>query len=152
MTGTHRQRNHALAHWIGKSGRSYQQVADEVCRLARQRRPPVNAAPDSSRISRWVSGEQPRGVMPDLLAEALTRLCGLSKPLDRASIGMDSVSPGQRGVQLPWHPDAVVKSVLDTTRSDLSSPHPDGTDLLTGSDLLDAVRPWLDQGPGEWLR
>ncbi|WP_239331277.1 hypothetical protein [Frankia sp. CiP3] len=149
MTGTPQQRNQALATWIGKSGRSYQQIADEVCRLARQRRPPVNAAPDSSRISRWVSGEQPRGVMPDLLAEALTGLCGLTYPLNRASIGMASASSGQSSGRLPWQPDAVIKAVLETTRSDLTSPNPEGTDLLTGPDLLDAVRPWLDQAPGE---
>lgn len=152
MAGTSQQRNQALVTWIGKSGRSYAQVAEEVCRLARRRRPPVNAAPDSSRISRWVSGEQPRGVMPDILAEALTGLCGLTYALSRADIGMaSSTSPAQGSAGLPWHPDAVIKAVLDMTRSDLTSPHPDpeGTELLTGPDLMDAVRPWLDQAPGE---
>jgi hypothetical protein len=152
VTGNPQQRNQALATWIARSGRSYAQVASEVCRLARQRRPPVNAAPDSSRISRWVSGEQPRGVIPDILAEALTGLCGLTYALGRADIGMaPATSPGQRGSRLPWHPDAVIKAILDMTRSDLTSPYPDpeGTELLTGPDLMDAVRPWLDQAPGE---
>jgi hypothetical protein len=151
VTGTPQQRNQALTTWISRSGRSYQQVADEVCRLARQHRPPLNAAPDSSRVSRWVSGEQPRGIMPDLIAEALTGLCGLACSLSRADIGMASTSPpGQRSHRLPWQPDTVIKAVLDMTRNDLISPQPDpeGTELLTGSDLLDAVRPWLVQAPG----
>ncbi|MGA2831073.1 MAG: hypothetical protein ABSF03_33735 [Streptosporangiaceae bacterium] len=148
MTGTP-QRNQALATWIGNSGRSYQQVADEVCRLACQHRPPLNAAPDSSRISRWVSGEQPRGIMPDLIAEALTGLCGLAYSLSRADIGMATTSPATGGSRLPWHPVAVIKAVLDMTRNDLTSPDPEGTELLIGPDLLDAVRPWLDQAPGE---
>jgi len=153
VTGTPQQRNQALATWIGKTGRSYAQVADEVCRIARQRRPIVNAAPDSSRISRWIAGEQPRGVIPDLLAEALTGLCGLTYALSRADIGMATSTspPGQGGSRVPWHPEAVIKAVLDMTRSDLTSTHPDpeGTELLTGPDLMDAVRPWLDQAPGE---
>jgi hypothetical protein len=150
VTGTP-QRNQALATWIGNSGRSYQQVADEVCRLACQHRPPLNAAPDSSRISRWVSGEQPRGIMPDLIAQALTGLCGLAYSLSRADIGMAPTSSGQGGSRLPWHPDAVIKAVLDMTRNDLISqqPDPNGTTLLTGDDLLDAVRPWLHQAPGD---
>jgi hypothetical protein len=150
VTGTPQQRNQALATWISKSGRSYQQVADEVCRLARQHRPPLNAAPDSSRVSRWVAGEQPRGIMPDLIAEALTGLCRLAYSLSRADIGMAPTSSGQGGSRLPWHPDAVIKAVLDMTRNDLISqqPDPEGT-LLTGDDLLDAVRPWLHQAPGD---
>ncbi len=149
MTGTPQQRNQALATWISKAGRSYQQVADEVCRLARQHRPPLNAAPDSSRVSRWVAGEQPRGIMPDLIADALTGLCRLAYSLSRADIGLATTSSGQGSSRLPWHPDAVIKAVLDMTRNDLTSqqPDPDGNALLTGDDLMEAVRPWLHQAP-----
>jgi hypothetical protein len=151
VAGTSQQRNQAFAAWISKSGRSYQQVADEICRLARQRRPPLNAAPDSSRISRWVSGEQPRGVMPDIIAEALTGLCGLTRSLSRADIGM-AVNSHDQGVRLPWSPDAVIKAVLQMTRSDLIGPDPGSAELLTGPHLMDAVRPWLDRDPAELPR
>jgi len=151
VTGTPQHRNQALATWIRKSGHSYQQVAGEICRLARQHRPPLNAAPDSSRVSRWVSGEQPRGMMPDLIAEALTGLCGLPYTLSRADIGMAPVKAGQ---PLPWQADAVIKAVLDMTRNDLigQPADPSETELLSGTGLLDAVRPWLHLEPGELPR
>jgi hypothetical protein len=151
VTGSPQHRNQALATWIRKSGRSYQQVADEICRIARQHRPPLNAAPDSSRVSRWVSGEQPRGIMPGLIAEALTGLCGLPYTLSRADIGMAPRRAGQGSQPLPWQPDAVIKAVLDMTRSDLVSQpaDPSGTELLSGPALLDAVRPWLHLEPAE---
>jgi hypothetical protein len=154
VSGSTQHRNQALVTWIRKSGRSYQQVADEICRLARHRRPPVNAAPDSSRVSRWVSGELPRGVIPDLIAEALTGLCGLPYTLSRADIGMAPTQAGQSGHPLPWQPDAVIKAVLDMTRNDLMSQpaDPSRTELLSGSGLLDAVRPWLHLEPGELPR
>jgi hypothetical protein len=151
VTGSPQQRNHALATWIKTSSRSYQQVAGTICRLARARTPPLNAAPDSSRVTRWVSGEQPRGIMPDLIAEALTELCDLPYSLSRADIGMTAAPQDQASQRLAWQPAAVIQAVLDVTRNDLMSQHggPPDVELLGGGGLLDAVRPWLHRAPGD---
>jgi hypothetical protein len=150
VTGS-QQRNHALATWITTSGHSYQQVADVIGALARARTPPLNAAPDSSRVSRWVSGEQPRGIMPDLIAEALTVLCDLPYSLSRADIGMSAATAERAGQQLPWQPSGIIQAVLDMTRTDLVSQpgEPPDVELLGGTRLLDAVRPWLHLAPGD---
>lgn len=151
MTGSQQQPNHALATWITTSCHSYQKVADVICRLARARTPPLNAAPDSSRISRWISGEQPRGIMPDLIAEALTELCGLPYSLSRADIGMSATTQDQGSQRLPWQPSAIIQAVLDMTRTDLVR-QPGETpevELLGGPELLHAVRPWLHLAPDE---
>jgi hypothetical protein len=139
------RRNTALARWISVSGASYQQLADVISDLARARK--INAAPDSSRVSRWVAGEHPRGQMPDLIAEALTRLCSLTYTLTRADIGLGTqVQHTPR--DLPWQAAALAQTVLDVTRNDLVNDHPDSTaTLLGGSELLDAVKPWLHRNP-----
>lgn len=143
MAGHRERRNTALATWIQTSGASYQQLADAICGIAGQRG--INAAPDSSRVSRWIAGEQPRGEMPDIVAEALTRLCDLPYTLSRADIGMGGTCASQTGKRLPWHSAAIIQTVLDVTRNDLMSDHHDANTvaLLSGPELLDAVRPWL---------
>jgi hypothetical protein len=96
-------------------------------------------------VPRWIKGETPRPPLPDLIAEALTRLCGPPTRLAAADIGM--TGPTSRGIAASWSPEAVVAAILTTTRSDAvtddSTLNPDAAGLLTGQPLLGAIQPWL---------
>lgn len=94
-------------------------------------------------------GERPRGQMPDLLAAALTRRCGRSRPLTREHIGLGRAA-ADHIQRLLWNTVALIGTIHAATRGDLMS-HPDDSaagPMLHGAALLDAVRPWLDHRSG----
>lgn len=69
------QPNAALAHWVSRSGASHQKITRTIRAVAVERGH-RDIAPDRSRVPRWIKGENPRPPLPDLIAEALNRLCG----------------------------------------------------------------------------
>ncbi|MGI5526784.1 transcriptional regulator [Streptomyces syringium] len=142
MTGPER-RNVSLEHWVHVSGATYETVAAEVIKVARAQGC-YSVQPDRSRVRRWITkGEHPRDPVPEFLAEALTRLCRLARPLTLADIGLrgrPTVGP-----TTSWKADAVVAAIIDTARSEALTDDsaPPTVPLLTGSQLMGAVQPWL---------
>ncbi|WP_338933192.1 transcriptional regulator [Streptomyces netropsis] len=142
MTGPER-RNASLEHWVRFSGAAYETVASEVIKVARARGY-QHVRPDRSRVRRWIiKGEHPRDPVPELLAEALTRLCHLARPLTLADIGLRGTLA--IGLTASWKANAVVAAIIDTVRSDTLTDDsaPPTVPLLTGSQLIGAVQPWL---------
>ncbi|MFH8789142.1 hypothetical protein [Streptomyces roseoverticillatus] len=142
MTGPER-RNVSLEHWARVSGATYEPVAAEVIKVARAHGY-HNVRPDRSRVRRWITkGEHPRGPVPEFLAEALKRLCHLTRPLTLADIGLRGTPA--IGPAASWKADAVVAVIIDTARSDTLTDDsaPPTVPLLTGSQLIGAVQPWL---------
>ncbi|MEU2514497.1 transcriptional regulator [Streptomyces syringium] len=142
MTGPER-RNASLEYWVSVSGATCERMANEVIKVARAHGC-YNVQPDRSRVRRWITkGEHPRDPVPEFLAEALTRLCHLARPLTLADIGLrgrPTVGP-----TTSWKADAVVAAIIDTARSDAVTDDsaPPTVPLLTGSQLMSAVQPWL---------
>ncbi|MBB5122862.1 transcriptional regulator [Streptomyces eurocidicus] len=142
MTGPDR-RNEALAHWVHVSRASYAKLATEVARTARAHGH-HDIRPDRSRVGKWIKkGEHPRDPVPELLAEALTHLCRLPRPLSPADIGLRG-RPAT-GPTASWKATAVVAAIIDTARSDAMTDEdaPPTVPLLTGSQLIGAIQPWL---------
>ncbi|WP_228978509.1 hypothetical protein [Streptomyces sp. DH12] len=135
--------NDSLAHWVRRSGASYNRIAKEINEVAADRgRHDIQT--DSSRVSRWINkGEQPRPPVPEYLALALSRLCHQPHQLTPADLGFSDSGPRRAGEG--WSARAVVAAILDTTRSDaVTDEHtPSHTRLLHGTDLVSAVQPWL---------
>ncbi|MFE5868796.1 hypothetical protein ACFQ6V_09100 [Streptomyces roseifaciens] len=136
-------RNEALAQWVRAAGVTYARLADEVICTARShgRR---DIQPDRSRVGRWINrGERPRDPVPLFLAETLTRLCKLPRPLTLVDIGLRGRLPG--GPTASWRADAVVAAIIDTARSDALTDEsaPPTVPLLKGPQLIGAVQPWL---------
>ena len=77
--------NGRLAELIGEAGISNAGLAHRVVELAVVRGVPAPRYNHAS-VARWLAGEQPRGIIPDLIAEILTGLTG--RPLTRPDIGM----------------------------------------------------------------
>ncbi|GAB3117751.1 hypothetical protein GCM10027160_28740 [Streptomyces calidiresistens] len=142
--GTGSRRNTALAHWVGAAQVSYGALAKEL-RAAAAVAGHHDVHPERSRITRWINdGEQPRPPVPELLAATLTRLCRLPRPLTPADLGFHG-KPRTPALSGGWQPQAVVASILTTTRSDAVTDDttPTTVPLLSGPDLLHAVQPWL---------
>lgn len=136
--------NDALAYWITATNASKRGLASELRHTAIQHgRPDVQ--PDASRITRWVNhGECPRPPVPEFLAATITRLCHLPRGLTPADLGLAD-GPPTTGPSGDWRPQAVVRAIIDTTRSDAvheDSP-PAATQMLSGTDLTKAVHPLL---------
>jgi hypothetical protein len=125
------------------SGASYGRIAKAVNELAADhgRR---DIQTDSSRVARWINkGERPRQPVPEYLAQAMTKLCGLPYGLTPADLGFSGGRPRRAGEG--WSARAVVAAILDTTRSDAVTDDrtPPRARLLRGAELVTAVQPWL---------
>lgn len=138
------RRNTLLAHWVSRAHVSYGRLATELARTAADHGH-RDIRPDRSRVARWITnGEQPRPPVPDLLAATLTRLCHLPRPLTPTDLGL-VLAPRSPTPTGSWHPQAVVASLLHTTRSDAMSDDatPVPARLLAGPELLRAAQGWL---------
>ncbi|MGW2370324.1 transcriptional regulator [Streptomyces sp. NPDC001667] len=143
MTGPARRRNVALAYWMDVADVTYEELAEEVTTTARSHGL-HNIQPDRSRVGKWIkNSEQPRRPTPALIAETLTRLCHLPRPLAPADLGLHS--PPGTGPTGSWKAEAVVAAIIDTARSDAVTDEtgPSTARMLTGSELISAVQPWL---------
>lgn len=102
---------------------------------------------DKTSVARWLRGQQPRGAVPSLIAEALGRKLG--RPVTVEEIGMadgKSLSTSV-GLQFPNTPAATVEVVTELWRSDVNR-----RDFLMGSSLAAAAlvapsRDWLITPP-----
>jgi hypothetical protein len=75
----------ALTYWFRISGYSKKGLAAAVTQKAHATGNP-HVRPDGSRVRRWLSGEQPRPPVPDLLAAVLSARLG--RPLTAADLGL----------------------------------------------------------------
>ncbi|MFI6986696.1 transcriptional regulator [Embleya sp. NPDC050154] len=131
--------------------RGWSPAASELCTHLdeRARSLGLNVVFDERTVRRWLSGDSrwPQRVHRVALEEIFGLPCthlGFAAPAD---------PPGPAPADTRWEADTVVTDVLETSRSDLMTDHhlepARQGPLLTGRELLESVRPWLDPTPGE---
>jgi transcriptional regulator with XRE-family HTH domain len=137
--------NEALLRWFRQAGWTQLELARAVGRLGRARG--HNVAPDSSRVRRWLEGEQPRHPVPELLAALFADRLG--RPFTPADLGLTAASPTRDHVS--WDHRALVTTLQDFTRSDLMIKRRDVLGatavLATGAVLEGRLAGWL--GPDD---
>ncbi|MFG3050793.1 hypothetical protein ACGFZP_07525 [Kitasatospora sp. NPDC048239] len=146
-----KQPNEKLSTWFARSGWSKGELARQVNRRARQ----IGAhhvSTDTSRVRRWLDGEQPREPIPKIMSELFSERFGSVVSIEdlglRAAIPVSTVGGG---VDLPWSAPQTVQLISDYSRSDLMLNRRGflGTSLAltAGAALIEPMQRWLAPGP-----
>ncbi len=142
-----KQPNEKLTTWFARSGWSKGELARQVNRRARQ----IGAhhvSTDTSRVRRWLDGEQPREPIPKIMSELFSERFGSVVSIEdlglRAAIPVSTVGGG---VDLPWSGPQTVQLISDYSRSDLMLNRRGflGTSLAltAGAALIEPMQRWL---------
>ncbi|MFK0195377.1 hypothetical protein [Kitasatospora sp. NPDC090308] len=146
-----KQPNEKLGSWFARSGWSKGELARQVNRRARQ----IGAhhvSTDTSRVRRWLDGEQPREPIPKIMSELFSERFGSVVSVEdlglRAVVQVTTVGSG---VDLPWSPQQTVQAISEYSRSDLMLNRRGflGTSLAltAGAALIEPMQRWLTPGP-----
>ncbi|MFD8597778.1 hypothetical protein ACFV1L_22510 [Kitasatospora sp. NPDC059646] len=146
-----KQPNEKLGSWFARSGWSKGELARQVNRRARQ----IGAhhvSTDTSRVRRWLDGEQPREPIPKIMSELFSERFGSVVSIEdlglRAAVPVTTVGGG---VDLPWSPQQTVQAISEYSRSDLMLNRRGflGTSLAltAGAALIEPMQRWLTPGP-----
>ncbi|MFI6985052.1 hypothetical protein ACIBSV_41575 [Embleya sp. NPDC050154] len=140
-----RQPNDRLAAWFARSGWSKGELARQVNRHARAMSAP-HVSTDTSRVRRWLDGEQPREPIPQILAELFTRRFGRVVSIDELGLREPDEPHGDFGVDLPWTFETVVEILGEYTRGDLLLGRQEfvgpALRLAAGRDLVEPLQRW----------
>ncbi|MFJ5233463.1 hypothetical protein ACIQBJ_26640 [Kitasatospora sp. NPDC088391] len=146
-----KQPNEKLGSWFARSGWSKGELARQVNRRARQ----IGAhhvSTDTSRVRRWLDGEQPREPIPKIMSELFSERFGSVVSIE--DLGLRAVVPVTTvgsGVDLPWSPQQTVQAISEYSRSDLMLNRRGflGTSLAltAGAALIEPMQRWLTPGP-----
>jgi hypothetical protein len=140
-----RQPNDRLAVWFARSGWSKGELARQVNSHARAMRAP-HVSTDTSRVRRWLDGEQPREPIPQILAELFTRRFGRVVSIDELGLREPDEPHGDFGVDLPWTFETVVEILGEYTRGDLLLGRQEfvgpALRLAAGRDLVEPLQRW----------
>ncbi|MFJ6213183.1 hypothetical protein ACIQGZ_07620 [Streptomyces sp. NPDC092296] len=145
-----KQPNEQLASWFVRSGWSKGELARQVNRRARQTGA-HHISTDTSRVRRWLDGEQPREPIPKILSELFSERFG--SVVSVADLGLRTAVPvaGAGEVDLPWSGPQTVQLISEYSRSDLMLNRRGflGTSLAltAGSALIEPMQRWLTPGP-----
>src|SRR5919206_2359178 len=113
-----KQRNHWLSEVIEESGSSHAGLARRVNQLGAEQG--LDLRYDKTSVARWINGQQPRGVVPGLLAEVLSRR--LHRPVTVEDLGMSESSPlsPDLGLEFARSTAESVEIVTEVWRSDVN--------------------------------
>ncbi|MGC0416764.1 hypothetical protein [Embleya sp. AB8] len=146
-----RQPNDRLSAWFARSGWSKGELARQVNRHARAMSAP-HVSTDTSRVRRWLDGEQPREPIPQILAELFTRRFGRVVSIDELGLREPDEPHGDFGVDLPWTFETVVEILGEYTRGDLLLGRQEfvgpALRLAAGRDLVEPLQRWSAPAPG----
>lgn len=146
-----KQPNERLTSWFARSGWSKGELARQVNRRARQTGA-HHVSTDTSRVRRWLDGEQPREPIPKILSELFSERFGSVVTVE--DLGLRTLVPvtGAGEVDLPWSGAQTVQLISEYSRSDLMLNRRGflGTSLAltAGSALIEPMQRWLAPGPG----
>ncbi len=147
--------NAQLGSWFMRSGWSKGELARQVNRRARQMGA-HHVSTDTSRVRRWLDGEQPREPIPRILSELFSERFGCVVGVEELGLRPAHRSPSVSGVDLPWAGPQTVDLISEFTRSDLMLARRGflGTSLAlaAGPTLIEPMQRWLvpvPAGPGE---
>jgi len=110
----------------------------------------THVATDTSRVRRWLDGEQPRDPIPRILTELFSERFGCVVTLSDLGLREPSSPIAGTLADLPWGPERTAELLAEFCRSDLLlGPNParrvgDGAPpLAAGTALIEPVKRWL---------
>jgi hypothetical protein len=145
-SGGEKQANTQLGSWFVRSGWSKGELARQVNRRARQ----IGAhhvSTDTSRVRRWLDGEQPREPIPRILSELFSERFGSVVAVEDLGLRLAHQPPATSGVDLPWAAPRTVELISEFSRSDLML----GRRGFLGASLTLAAGPALVEPMQRWL-
>ncbi|MFE4589719.1 transcriptional repressor NsdA [Streptomyces laurentii] len=145
-TAAGKRPNEQLGSWFVRSGWSKGELARQVNRRARQ----VGAhhiSTDTSRVRRWLDGEQPREPIPRILSELFSERFGSVVAIEDLGLRTAHQTPSVSGVDLPWAGPQTVALLSEFSRSDLMLARRG----FLGSSLQIAAGPALIEPMQRWL-
>ncbi|WP_129306318.1 hypothetical protein [Streptomyces sp. L2] len=142
--------NELLGSWFVRSGWSKGELARQVNRRARQLGA-NHISTDTSRVRRWLDGENPREPIPKILSELFSERFGCVVSVEDLGLRAARQSPSASGVDLPWTAPQAVALLGEFSRSDLMLARRGflGTSLAlsAGPSLIEPMQRWLVSGP-----
>ncbi|MET9294556.1 hypothetical protein [Streptomyces sp. NPDC003077] len=149
-TGADKRPNAQLGSWFERSGWSKGELARQVNRRARQMGA-HHVSTDTSRVRRWLDGEQPREPIPRILSELFSERFGCVVGVEELGLRAAHRSPSVSGVDLPWAGPQTVSLISEFSRSDLMLARRGflGTSLAlsAGPALIEPMQRWLVPAP-----
>ncbi|MET9015471.1 hypothetical protein ABZX74_31875 [Streptomyces olivaceoviridis] len=151
-SGTHADKrpNELLGSWFVRSGWSKGELARQVNRRARQLGA-NHISTDTSRVRRWLDGENPREPIPRILSELFSERFGCVVSIEDLGLRAARQSPAASGVDLPWTGPQTVALLGEFSRSDLMLARRGflGTSLAlsAGPSLIEPMQRWLVPAP-----
>ncbi|MFI1400245.1 hypothetical protein [Streptomyces sp. NPDC020681] len=150
-TNAGKRPNEQLSSWFVRSGWSKGELARQVNRRARQMGA-HHISTDTSRVRRWLDGEQPREPIPRILSELFSERFGAVVAVEDLGLRSAHQSPSVSGVDLPWAGPQTVALLSEFSRSDLMLARRGflGTSLAlaAGPALVEPMQRWLVPAPG----
>lgn len=147
MGGTaEKQPNARLNSWFVRSGWSKGELARQVNRRARQMGA-HHVSTDTSRVRRWLDGEQPREPIPRILAELFSERFGCVVPVEDLGLRPAHQPAAGGDVDLPWAGPQTVQLINEFSRSDLML----GRRGFLGASLALSAGPALVEPMQRWL-
>ncbi|MER5910043.1 hypothetical protein ABT124_05920 [Streptomyces sp. NPDC001982] len=138
--------NELLGSWFVRSGWSKGELARQVNRRARQLGA-NHISTDTSRVRRWLDGENPREPIPRILSELFSERFGCVVSVEDLGLRAARQSPSVTGVDLPWTGPQTVALLSEFSRSDLMLARRGflGTSLAlsAGPSLIEPMQRWL---------
>ncbi|MDX2541919.1 hypothetical protein ACOT81_34220 [Streptomyces sp. WI04-05B] len=143
---TEKRPNELLGSWFVRSGWSKGELARQVNRRARQLGA-NHISTDTSRVRRWLDGENPREPIPRILSELFSERFGCVVSIEDLGLRTARQSPSASGVDLPWTAPQTVALLSEFSRSDLMLARRGflGTalSLAAGPTLIEPMQRWL---------
>ncbi|KRV50993.1 NsdA [Wenjunlia vitaminophila] len=138
--------NVQLNSWFVRSGWSKGELARQVNRRARQTGA-HHVSTDTSRVRRWLDGEQPREPIPRILSDLFSERFGCVVSVEDLGLPPQPGPPQGSGVDLPWAGPQTLRLIGELSRSDLMlnrRGYLSGSLVMSaGPALLEPMQRWL---------
>ncbi len=152
-TNAKRRPNELLGSWFVRSGWSKGELARQVNRRARQLGA-NHISTDTSRVRRWLDGENPREPIPRILSDLFSERFGCVVPVEDLGLRAPHKPASASGVDLPWTGPQTVALISEFSRSDLMLARRgflgSSLALAAGPSLVEPLQRWLVPSPGAW--
>ncbi|WP_130796138.1 transcriptional repressor NsdA [Streptomyces otsuchiensis] len=146
--------NERLTSWFRRSGWSKGEMARQVNRRARHLGA-HHVSTDTSRVRRWLDGEQPREPIPRILSDLFSERFSCVVTVEDLGLRSAPQHAAASGIDLPWAGPQTVDLINEFSRSDLMLGRRGflGTSLSmsAGPALIEPMQRWLipsQQSPG----
>ncbi|MFD6419646.1 hypothetical protein [Streptomyces sp. NPDC060194] len=149
-TNAEKRPNEQLSSWFVRSGWSKGELARQVNRRAREMGA-HHISTDTSRVRRWLDGEQPREPIPRIMSELFSERFGCVVAIEDLGLRTAHQPPSMSGVDLPWAGPQTVSMISDFSRSDLMLARRgflgSALTLAAGPSLIEPMQRWLVPSP-----